>query len=247
MSKGFIKLKRSDATWELLQDPKAFVLLTLIALRAKRTGDFNIYQLKIGQALIGDYKACGLTRKEYRNAKGRLKRHGLADFRATNKGTIATLLDNSIYDINEEVSGPAKGNHTTNQGPAEGDQEATNKNEKKGKNEKKERIHAPSAEAERLATLLLDLLRQRKPDFRQPNLARWARDIDRLIRLDGRDPQRIEAVVRFSQRDPFWQNNILSPDKLRKHFDRLEMQMGPPTPTESTASRIARLEREGLL
>jgi len=120
MSEGFIKLKRSNATWELLQDPKAFGLLTLIAMRAKRTGNFSVHRLKIGQALIGGHKACGLTRKEYRNAMIRLKRYGLADFKAANKGTIATLLDNRIYDINEQVSPPANGNQTTNQGPPRG-------------------------------------------------------------------------------------------------------------------------------
>jgi len=244
MNEGFIKLKRSDATWELLQDPKAFVLLTLIALRAKRTGDFNIHHLKIGQALIGDYKVCGLTRKEYRNAKIRLKRYGLAGFKATNRGTIATLLDNRIYDINEDNSGPTKGDHKADEGPARGEQGATNKNEK---NEKNERTPAPSADANELAKLLLNLIRQRKADFRQPNLARWSRDIDRLIRLENRDPERIEAVLRFSQRDPFWQNTILSGAALRKHFDRLELQMGQQTSAESTAEMVARMEREGKL
>lgn len=105
----------------------------------------------------------------------------------------------------------------------------------------------PSANADQLATLLLDLIRQRKADFRRPNLNRWARDIDRLIRLDGCDRQRVEAVVHWCQHDSFWQDNILSSAALRKHFDRLELKMGQHRSPESTADMIARMEREGKL
>jgi len=38
-------------------------------------------------------------------------------------------------------------------------------------------------------------------------------------------PERVEAVIRWLQGDPFWSNNILSPAALRKHFDCLELEM----------------------
>jgi hypothetical protein len=78
----------------------------------------------------------------------------------------------------------------------------------------------------RLAKLLLDLILDRKPDFRRPNLQSWAKEIDRMIRLDRRTPERIEAVIRWAQSDLFWQNNILSASKLRGQFDQLELKMG---------------------
>lgn len=130
MTEGFIKLMRSRTTRELLQDGNAFLLLTLIAWRAKRTSEFSVHGLAIGQALIGDYHACGLTEQQYRSAKTRLKRYGLATFRATNKGTIATLLDTTIFDINEEVSSePAAGRQR-----ASNESATTNKNIKNEKN-----------------------------------------------------------------------------------------------------------------
>ena len=134
---GFIKLMRSDATRELLRDGPAFQLLTQIALRAKRTNDFNIHGLQIGQALIGDYASCGLTRRKYRTAMAHLERYGLARFQATHKGTIATLLDITIYDINEEQASQRSDQRPANKRPTEGHQAATNKNEKKEKKEKK--------------------------------------------------------------------------------------------------------------
>ncbi len=134
---GFIKLMRSDATRELLRDGPAFQLLTQIALRAKRTNDFNVHGLLIGQALIGDYASCGLTRRKYRTAMAHLERYGLARFQATHKGTIATLLDITIYDINEEQASQRCDQRPANKRPTEGHQAATIKNEKKEKKEKK--------------------------------------------------------------------------------------------------------------
>jgi hypothetical protein len=68
-----------------------------------------------------------------------------------------------------------------------------------------------------------------------------------MLGIDGRTPERIEAVIEWSQRDPFWSMNILSPASLRKHFDRLELEMARAAGTvrtESIAEQIARLERE---
>jgi len=92
--------------------------------------------------------------------------------------------------------------------------------------------------------LLAQLIVERKPDFRRPELGQWAGEIDRMIRLDGRSPERIEAVIRWCVRDPFWSVNILSVAKLRKHFDRLELQMAGSVPKESLRERMARLAQE---
>lgn len=76
-----------------------------------------------------------------------------------------------------------------------------------------------------LSELLFKEIKKRKPDYRKPNLQEWAIHIDRMIRLDNRDPARIESVIRWCQQDGFWQNNILSTKKLRKQFDQLELRM----------------------
>ncbi len=87
------------------------------------------------------------------------------------------------------------------------------------------RLSSPNSEEFRLSKLLFDLIRRRKPDFKEPDLHKWAKTMDRLLRLDRRDPARIEAVIRWCQQDAFWQSNILSPAKLREKFDQLEMKM----------------------
>jgi len=242
MNTGFIKLKRSSETLELLHHPNAFILLTVIALRARRTDEFNIHDLKAGEALIGDCKKYGLTRGQYRRAMKHLGHWGLAAFKATPRGTVATLCDTRVYDINE-VAGSRPATSTL---PTDDQQATTNKNEKNKKREKKW-IHS---DGWHLAELLLNSILARKEDFRRPDLRTWASEIDRMIRLDGRTPERIEAVIRWCQKDPFWSRNILSAAKLRKHFDRLELEMGrlpSPVPQESTRDMVERMEREGTL
>lgn len=100
MTDAFIKLKRSTIVLELVRNPNAFTLLTVIAQRARRTNGFNVKGLKVGEALIGDCRNYGMTQREYRTARQKLADWGFATFKATNKGTIAKLADERIYDIN---------------------------------------------------------------------------------------------------------------------------------------------------
>lgn len=103
MSKnGFIKLYREGL--ELLEaSPSAFLLLALIAFRARRTGaTYSTHKLKMNEAVIGDHETIGLTRQQYRGAMEKLEKYGLAVFKRDKKGTIATLTSTAIFDINAE-------------------------------------------------------------------------------------------------------------------------------------------------
>lgn len=92
--------------------PKAFLLLTQIAMRAQRQFQTNPHHLKAGQALIGDWKSIGLTEREYRTAKSTLSKTGYATFDPTPLGTIATLSNRDVYDINPEPEGQTTGQTT---------------------------------------------------------------------------------------------------------------------------------------
>lgn len=95
----YVKAIRSESARILMKDKNAYMLLTQIAHRAKRSDNIQ-NNLNIGDALIGDYRSIGLTEMEYRGAKTRLKNIGQITTRPTNKGTIATIIKTDIYDIN---------------------------------------------------------------------------------------------------------------------------------------------------
>ena len=83
----------------------------------------------------------------------------------------------------------------------------------------------PSEAGTRLAHLLRSRMLQNncRAKITEPQLRNWAREADRMLRLDHRTEQQIEEMIEFSQRDQFWSTNILSMGKLRQHFDRFIM------------------------
>jgi len=99
--------------------------------------------------------------------------------------------------------------------------------------------YSKESKESKLSELLLTLIKNRKPDFKKPNLEQWAEAINLMIRIDHREPARIKEVMEWCQRDEFWQNNILSTYKLRKQFDQLELKMQQkiPKPPEGAAGR----------
>lgn len=79
-------------------------------------------------------------------------------------------------------------------------------------------------EAEQLAERLHKWILRNKPDRKISDgwQKRWAEDIDKMHRIDGRSWRQIAGAIDWSQRDNFWHQNILSGANLRKHYDRIE-------------------------
>lgn len=74
-----------------------------------------------------------------------------------------------------------------------------------------------------LATLLMTEHKRidEKYTATMPTLQRWAKDIDRLIRLDQRTPEEVRSVIVWCKADDFWATNIMSGSKLREKFSSL--------------------------
>jgi hypothetical protein len=112
-------LMRSPESRELLHDLLAFGLLGLIAFRACWRATFSADGLQIGEALIGDYKNCGMTRRQYRTRVARLEKWGFIETRTTCKGTIAKLRSNAVFDINSSQGARLSGADPATNGPPE--------------------------------------------------------------------------------------------------------------------------------
>ncbi len=114
----FVKLQRLEDSEELQyligKDHDAFILLTVIAERARRLRTPHPGNgLMQFQAQIGGYKNYGLTEQRYRTAKKHLEKLKLSTFKPTRKGTIATLCNGRVFDINpEEANGYTNGQLT---------------------------------------------------------------------------------------------------------------------------------------
>lgn len=87
---------------------------------------------------------------------------------------------------------------------------------------------APPAAA-RLCDLLADCIGQRSA--KRPKVTQaWLADMDRLLRLDHRDPADVEHVIRWLHEAPddiaqFWRPNVRSPSTLRAKWDQMSEQV----------------------
>ena len=125
---SWIKSHRSVAALDLLRsNPNAFLVLYQIAFRARRGEKGNRPKLSMGEAFVGDYAECGLTRHKHRTALAQLQAMGYVATKATNKGTIAKLIDITIFDPNFEEDVAVASNNTASRINSNGQQMATNK------------------------------------------------------------------------------------------------------------------------
>ena len=105
------------------------------------------------------------------------------------------------------------------------------------------------ASVNELVNHFYDLIKEKvqPPTFKnkKPNLNSWYDDIEKLHRIDGATIEDIRCVMEYVVTDEFWKNNILSGDKLRKHYDRLFLQYkkNKPEPEETMEERLARIDR----
>jgi phage replication O-like protein O len=77
----------------------------------------------------------------------------------------------------------------------------------------------------RLSELLFSLILQNNPKSKKPNIQSWAKHVDLAHRRDNRSLEDLEKVIRWSQQDSFWLQNILSTGKLREKYDQLFLKM----------------------
>ena len=108
---------------------------------------------------------------------------------------------------------------------------------------KEKEIYSPDTLQYQLSELLLLKILEHLPGYKKPDLQKWAKSMDSLLRLDQRPPEEVKAVIIFAQSDSFWRSIILSVDNLRKQYDRLNMQRfqprAGPAPIETRGKRGA--------
>jgi len=93
---------------------------------------------------------------------------------------------------------------------------------------KKEKSFLSDSDEYRLSTFLWNYIKKNNKEAREANMQKWSKTFDLMLRLDDRDIEGIKKVIIFSQKNEFWYKNILSPDKLRKHYETLILQMKEP-------------------
>lgn len=91
----------------------------------------------------------------------------------------------------------------------------------------------------RLANYLFNNILKNNPNHKKPDLQKWAKTIDLILRIDKRLPNDVKAIIEWCQNDTpdkqpdgdwkGWSSNILSVKSLRVKFDQLFLKMQEST------------------
>ncbi|MFC1634146.1 hypothetical protein ACFL5Z_04840, partial [Planctomycetota bacterium] len=188
----------------IIQKPKYCHLWVVLLLKAQhKRSDFiwdNQRQtLQPGQFITGRNKLSeetGIPPSTVERILKYLESEHQIGQQTTRKFRIITIKNWQKYQ-----SFQSSGQQADNKRTTDGQQMDTYNNDNNAKNDNK---YSQNSDELRLASILLELILERKPDYRdgQPErkdvtLQRWAVHIDRMIRIDGRTAARIEAVIRW--------------------------------------------------
>ena len=108
------------------------------------------------------------------------------------------------------------------------------------KSSNKEKSQKFSEDDLRLVDLLIELIVRNNPDWQMKGSREtWATHIEKLHRIDGRTYEQIAWMIKWTQNDSFWAQNILSTAKLREKFNDLI-----PKAKASVGKMIAKQQQE---
>ena len=187
---GWIKLYRKSIHSQVFQNEGLWKTWTWCLLKANHEdkwvsiktgkGTSEIF-VKRGQFVFGRKTAAKELKMVERTVHKRmlkLKTMQNCDIKSDTRCSIVTILNYDAYQSapQDKVTGKVTG---------KGQASDTNKNDKNIK------IYVEGSDELRLSTFLLEEIRKNKPDFKQPNLQSWAKEVDLMIRRDGRKPERI--------------------------------------------------------
>ncbi|MCK5607393.1 hypothetical protein KAR91_36250 [Candidatus Pacearchaeota archaeon] len=232
MDQGWIKLYRKSIESRVFQNEGLWKVWTWCLLKVNhsgqwvslRTGRGSIeVECQRGQFIFGRLSAAKELKMNPTTVWKRmqkLKNMGNIDIKSDSQYSVITLLNMGIYQPSE-IKSDSKSDR---QGTGKEQASDTNKNEKNEKNEKKKTFTLDSIEYQ-LSELLFTEIIKSNPEHKQPNLQTWSKDIDKMMRLDNRQPDNIKQIILWCQKDSFWQCNILSTKKLREKYDQLLIKM----------------------
>lgn len=111
-----------------------------------------------------------------------------------------------------------------------------NYKKEKLKKDRDTKVSLMSQVASDLSTHMILSIQKLNPDFKKPNEKVWIADMDKLIRIDKRDPEEVKQVIDWVREDDFWKTNVLSPLKLRKQYDMLVLKMQTEEPKKKNGA-----------
>ena len=249
MAEGYIKLYRSLIDWEWYDDINVCRLWTHLLLTTNfKPGKWHGIEYESGQRIVsisGLADETGLSFKQVRTALDKLKStKEVSTNRAYHGANGMSVVTIENWDKFQSCDSEAACERA-DKGQAWGKLRATEEERKKERiyredtnvsSLSEQKIPTPKtlksfphdSEPYKVAVYLDKKICERLPDRKRSDESRlqaWAREFERTNRIDGKNWDAIAEVLVFSQKDKFWQNNILSAKKFREKYDQLCLKM----------------------
>jgi hypothetical protein len=87
---------------------------------------------------------------------------------------------------------------------------------------------------------IFDCIKKLNPKQKEPNYKSWGNTIRLMIERDGRTEDEIKHLFLWANNHSFWKSNILSPEALRKQWDKLVIQRDNVNEKNNRTSSVAR-------
>lgn len=104
-------------------------------------------------------------------------------------------------------------------------QDTDKKPSSSGQSPDKDKKKFGTQEDHELVQWMHELIKTIVPNAKTPNWDSWANEIRLIRERDGRTPDEIKTLFVWANSDSFWRTNILSPDTLRKQWDKLTAKL----------------------
>lgn len=119
------------------------------------------------------------------------------------------------------------------------DKKSKDKRTKESEEKSDSKVVKYSAEDMKMTDLLIELIQQNNPEWKMRGTREtWAEHIEKLHRIDERTYEQIEVMIRWTQADSFWKQNILSTAKLREKFNDLIPRLKGAYEKQGTKKKI---------
>ncbi len=235
---GWIKLYRQlmkKAIWKCSTPEQKVILITLLLMADHEGNEWEWqgkkYKTEPGQFItslksIAEEAGKGISIQNVRTSLNKFKKYEFLTYESTKTGRLITITNWTIYQSNKEKVTK----ELTNDQQSTNKELTTNKNEriKEGIPLKKEsKTFSDSDKEYKLSKYLSKCIAERldKPLKDEKTLQSWAKEFNKMVRLDKYDYDEMLEVLQFSQTDDFWKKNILSAAKFRKQYLTLLAQM----------------------
>lgn len=103
--------------------------------------------------------------------------------------------------------------------------ESESKGNKKTSCPKPKKVYDEESPPYKLADYLFKRILSVNPDINRPDIQKWADTMRKIVELDKHDLHEVSRVIKWASSDTFWQGVMLSPESLRRNWNKITMQM----------------------